>query len=103
MLFIIYNLLSYLVSLLAWAVIIQVILSLLLQFNVLDRRNRIVWTISDFFSQVTEPFLRPIRRRLPQFGGWDLSPWILVIALRLVVQPLLTWLYLGLATGQWQR
>ena len=66
-------------SLYFWAVIIAAILSLLIGFNVLDTRNRLVWTISDFFYRVTEPALRPIRARLPQLGGVDLSPLILLL------------------------
>ncbi len=49
--------------------------------RVLNTRNRIVWTISDFFYRITEPALRPIRNILPNFGGIDLSPWALVILL----------------------
>jgi YggT family protein len=65
-----------------WAVIIAAILSLLIGFNVLDTRNRLVWTISDFFYRVTEPALRPIRGRLPQLGGVDLSPLILLLLIQ---------------------
>ncbi|WP_198370570.1 YggT family protein [Roseomonas rosulenta] len=69
-------------SLYVWALIISAILSLLLAFNVLDSRNRFVWTVADFFYRVTEPALRPIRRRLPNLGGVDLSPLVLIIALQ---------------------
>ncbi|BDG70834.1 YggT family protein [Roseomonas fluvialis] len=69
-------------SLYVWALIISAILSLLLAFNVLDSRNRFVWTVADFFYRVTEPALRPIRKRLPNLGGVDLSPLVLIIALQ---------------------
>jgi YggT family protein len=69
-------------SLFFWAVIIAAILSLLIGFNVLDTRNRLVWTISDFFYRVTEPALRPIRARLPQLGGVDISPLILLLVIQ---------------------
>jgi YggT family protein len=64
-----------------WAVFIAVIVQLLTQFQVLDTRNRIVWTIADFLYRITEPALRPIRQRLPQMGGLDLSPLVLLIAI----------------------
>jgi len=64
------------------AVIIAAILSTLTSFGVLDTRNRIVWTISDFFYRFTEPALRPIRNRMPNFGGIDLSPLILILLLQ---------------------
>jgi YggT family protein len=70
------------ISLYVWALIISAILSLLLAFNVLDSRNRFVWTVADFFYRVTEPVLRPIRRRLPNLGGVDLSPLVVIIVLQ---------------------
>jgi len=69
------------ISLYVWALIISAVLSLLLAFNVLDTRNRFVWTLADFFHRVTEPALRPIRRRLPNLGGVDLSPLVLILLL----------------------
>ena len=62
-----------------WAILIAAVLSLLIGFNVLDTRNRMVWTISDFFYRVTEPAMRPIRNRLPNLGGIDLSPLIVLL------------------------
>jgi YggT family protein len=69
-------------SLYVWALIISAVLSMLLAFNVLDSRNRFVWTVADFFYRVTEPVLRPIRRRLPNLGGIDLSPLVVIIVLQ---------------------
>ncbi len=50
--------------------------------GVLDTRNRIVWTIGDFLYRITEPALRPIRNLLPNFGGIDISPLILILLLQ---------------------
>jgi YggT family protein len=69
-------------SLYVWALIISAVLSMLLAFNVLDSRNRFVWTVADFFYRVTEPVLRPIRRRLPNLGGVDLSPLVVIVVLQ---------------------
>lgn len=65
-----------------WAVIIAAILSLLTGFGILDTRNRVVWVVSDFFYRVTEPVLRPIRNRLPNLGGIDLSPLVVLLGLQ---------------------
>lgn len=62
-----------------WAILIAAVLSLLIGFNVLDTRNRMVWTISDFFYRVTEPAMRPVRNRLPNLGGIDISPLIVML------------------------
>ena len=78
-----------LVNLYWWCVIIAAILQTLSSFGVLDTRNRIVWTINDFFFRITEPALRPIRNMLPNFGGIDLSPLVL-LAILWVIEELLT-------------
>jgi len=62
-----------------WAILIAAVLSLLVGFNVLDTRNRVVWTITDFFYRVTEPVMRPVRNRLPNMGGIDLSPLVVLL------------------------
>ena len=67
-----------------WVVIIAIIATWLVQFNVLDRRNRVVFAIVDFLFRITEPALRPIRRRMPFFGGIDFSPFILIVLLTLL-------------------
>ena len=75
-------LLNELITLYFWAVILAAVMSNLIAFNVLDTRNRLVWTIADFLKRITEPALRPIRSILPYFGGIDISPIILVVLLQ---------------------
>ena len=67
-----------------WVIIIAIIATWLVQFNVLDRRNRVVYAIVDFLFRVTEPALRPIRRRVPFLGGIDFSPFILIVLLTIL-------------------
>jgi YggT family protein len=67
-----------------WAVLLAAIVQTLMAFNVLDGRNRIVWTIADFLYRVTEPALRPIRNRLPNLGGVDLSPLVVLLLITAV-------------------
>ena len=64
-----------------WLLIAQAILSWLLAFGVVNRWNRGVAVIADFLYRVTEPLLRPIRAFLPNFGGVDISPVILILLL----------------------
>ena len=74
-------------------VIIGAVLSWLIAFDVVNRRNRAVYTIADSLYRLTEPALRPIRKVLPDLGGLDISPVILILGLiflRDVV--LLSWL-----------
>jgi YggT family protein len=75
-------LIDRLISLYTWAVILAAVFSMLASFGVLDTRNRFVWTIGDFLYRITEPALRPIRNLLPNFGGIDISPVILILLLQ---------------------
>ncbi|MCE2510850.1 MAG: YggT family protein [Alphaproteobacteria bacterium] len=64
-----------------WLLIISVILSWLVAFNIVNTSNRIVYLIGDFLFRITEPALRPIRRILPSLGGIDISPVVLILGL----------------------
>jgi YggT family protein len=83
-------------GLLWWAVLLAAIVQTLLAFNVLDGRNRIVWTIADFLYRVTEPLLRPIRNRLPSLGGVDLSPLVLLLLITAVQRFIVPGVYMQL-------
>lgn len=69
------------ISIYIWILIIQAIMSWLLAFGVINRYNRAVLTISDMMNRLTEPVLRPIRNVLPNLGGVDISPIILILLL----------------------
>jgi YggT family protein len=64
-----------------WIVIASVILSWLVAFNVINARNPFVNQIGEFLHRITEPALRPLRNLLPNFGGIDISPMILILLL----------------------
>ena len=64
-----------------WLLIASAVLSWLVAFNVVNTRHPIVSTIGNFLYQVTEPVLRPIRSIMPNLGGIDISPVILIIIL----------------------
>ncbi|MBX3454919.1 YggT family protein [Ferrovibrio sp.] len=81
-------LIDTLIGLYIWLLIGSAILSWLVAFNVVNTSNRFVYIIGDFLYRVTEPALRPIRRVLPNLGGLDISP-VLLILLLLFLQNLL--------------
>jgi YggT family protein len=99
---ILFQLIYYVINLFKWAVILAAIVSMLTAFGVLDTRNRLVWTIADFLYRITEPVLAPIRNILPNFGGIDISPWIVVVLIQLVVLPLLFKVHAAITYGAWQ-
>jgi YggT family protein len=70
-------------------------MSWLVAFNVVNSHNPTVRTIWNMLYQLTEPVLRPIRSILPNLGGIDISPMILIIALMFLDQ-LVVWLYVQL-------
>ncbi|MDX1486312.1 MAG: YggT family protein [Alphaproteobacteria bacterium] len=64
-----------------WLLIIWVVISWLVAFEVINTRNRFVYLVSDFLFRITEPALRPIRRVVPNLGGIDISPIILLLGI----------------------
>ena len=69
------------IDLYIWLVIIGAILSWLVAFNVINTSNQLVYLILDFLYRITEPALRRIKRFLPNLGGIDISPVILILGL----------------------
>ena len=69
------------IDLYIWVVIASAILSWLVAFNVVNMNNRFVLSIADMLYRLTEPALRPIRNILPNLGGIDISPVILILLL----------------------
>ncbi len=87
------NLVSTVIQLYIYALFIFIILGWLVQFNVINSQNRFVYLVMDFLYRVTEPLLRPIRNVLPNLGGLDISPIVLVLGLSFLRS--LMWEYLG--------
>ena len=69
------------IDLYMWVVIAGAILSWLIAFNVVNTNNRFVYQVADMLYRLTEPALRPIRNVLPNLGGIDISPVILILFL----------------------
>jgi len=78
-----------LIDIYVWVVIAGAVLSWLIAFNVVDPRNQIVGTIGNILHRVTEPALAPIRRIMPDLGGIDLSPVVLIFGLFILQRVLL--------------
>ena len=77
-----------LLSVAMWIIIIQVVLSWLLAFNVLNASSGGVRAFILALERITAPVYRPIRRLLPDFGGIDFSPLVVLIVIQ-VLQKLL--------------
>ena len=73
--------LSSVITLYIYIIIASAIFSWLIAFNVVNTQNKFVYTVYDILNRLTEPALVPIRRFMPNLGGLDLSPIILLLAL----------------------
>ncbi len=83
------GLIDTLVALYMWAMIFSAILSWLVAFNVVNTSNPVIYRIGDFLHRITEPVLGPIRRMLPNLGGIDVSPIIVILIIQFIVRGLI--------------
>ena len=69
------------ISLYTWMIIVSIVLSWLVVFNVINTHNQFVAMVRDFLYRITEPVLAPIRRFMPNLGGIDIAPVVLILLL----------------------
>ncbi len=89
---------SYLLNILSIVILTQFVLSLLVSFNVVNTYNEFVSGLMRALNIITEPLYRPIRRILPDLGGIDFSPMVLIIVIQ-ILQRLLAGLQTDLMLG----
>ena len=77
------------IDLYIWVVIASAILSWLIAFNVINTSNQFVRSVAEMLYRVTEPALRPIRSVIPNLGGIDISPVILILFLMFITNVIL--------------
>ena len=76
-----------------WLLIAAAVLSWLVAFNVVNTRNQVVHMIGDMLFRLTEPLLRPIRSMLPNLGGIDVSPVILILLILFLENVIVRYVY----------
>ena len=77
-----YFILDSILGLIIWAIIINAIISWLVAFDVINLRNRIVYSIAHFLDAVTRPILRPFQRFIPPLGGVDVTPILAMLVIQ---------------------
>ena len=92
------DVLIILLTVIWWIIVIQMILSWLVAFNVINTYNDFVRKLLRALDRMTEPVYRPIRKVLPDFGGLDFSPMVVLIVL-LILDRLLRGVALDVATS----
>jgi YggT family protein len=75
---------SYLLWLYAYVLIAAALLSWLVAFNVVNPRNQFVAMLGEFLYRITDPVLRPIRNALPNLGGIDISPLVVILIIMFI-------------------
>ena len=88
MLLALFDIAHILLQVVIWIIIIQAILSWLVVFNVVNTHNDFVRSFFNALDRITAPMYRPVRRFLPDFGGIDFSP-IVVVLIIIVLDRLL--------------
>lgn len=76
-----------------YLLIAAAVLSWLIAFNVVNTRNQVVAMIGDFLFRITEPVLRPIRNIMPNLGGIDVSPVILILIIIFIENVIVRYIY----------
>lgn len=84
MLLALFNIADLLLRVLGWIIIIQVILSWLVAFNVLNTGSQGLRAFVGALERITEPLYRPIRKLLPDFGGIDFSPLVVLLLIQVL-------------------
>ena len=83
-----------------WFIIAQAVMSWLIAFNVINTHNDFVGQLWYVLDRITEPLYRPFRRIMPDFGGLDLTPMVVLILLIIMQQAVMPYLYrLGMQAG----
>ena len=84
MLYALFGIIDMILQVLVWIIIAQVIISWLVAFNVINTQSNFVRTMLDVLERLTAPLYRPIRKILPDFGGIDFSPIVLILAIQIL-------------------
>jgi YggT family protein len=87
------DIIDIVLNLYVWLLIASAILSWLIAFNVVNTRNQFVSSVAEFLYRITEPVLRPIRNILPDLGGLDISPIILILIIMLIQRIIVYYIY----------
>jgi YggT family protein len=92
------QILQVLLDVVWWIIFVQFVLSLLMTFNVINMSNQFVRSLYSGLERLTEPMYRPLRRILPNMGGIDFSPMVVLITIA-ILDIILRNVAIGIMTG----
>lgn len=96
--FIVISLVDFLLMILNWVIVAQVVLSWLVAFNVVNRHSGFVASAVQALDIITEPLYRPLRRVLPDFGGLDFAPLVVLLVVFFLRSRVVPYLLMATAT-----
>lgn len=91
--YVLLQVINYALNIYTYIIVVMAIFSWLMAFNVINFNNEFVRGIWRFLWAVTEPVLRPIRKILPNLGGIDISPVILLLGIMFLQSTVIPYLY----------
>lgn len=92
------QILQVLLSVVRWIIIVQIVLSLLIAFNIINTSSPFIRSLYDGLERLTEPLYRPIRRVLPATGAIDFAPMV-VLLLIVILNIVLSNIAVSIMTG----
>lgn len=93
MLFVLFRIAEVLLNILWWIIVIQAVMSWLIAFNIINTWNDTVRSVWNALQKMTDPLYRPIRRIMPDFGGLDLSPLVVLLIIYILMTIILPYIY----------
>jgi YggT family protein len=99
LLFVLFRIAEVLLNILWWIIVIQAVMSWLIAFNIINTWNDTVRSVWNALQKMTDPLYRPIRRIMPDFGGLDLSPLVVLLIIYILMTIILPYIYTLLAGG----
>lgn len=94
---IVLEILDILLTVVTWFIIIQIVLSWLVAFNVISTHNDLVRQMVESLHRITEPLFRPVRKILPDLGMIDLAPMVVLLVIMIVQRSIIPRLWVQFA------
>jgi YggT family protein len=97
LLFVLFRIIEVLLNILWWIIVIQAVMSWLIAFNIINTWNDTVRAVWNALKKMTDPLYNPIRRIMPDFGGLDLSPLVVLLIIYILMTIIVPQIYVSLA------
>ncbi len=91
------EILDILLTVVTWFIIIQIVLSWLIAFNVVSTQNDLVRQMVESLDRITEPLFRPVRKIMPDLGMIDLAPMVVLLLIMIIQRSIIPRLWIQLA------